>query len=575
MDKLFEIFFDWFQEFSKRYLPAIYRWIEAGFHFRDRATTATARLLRTSGDRGILLVAILTSAYALYLYGVDVYKPNTPKPSHDTILKARFSSPVPSANIVILDVDERSIANMADQYGRWPWRRDVLADGLQKLSEYGTKGILFNVLLSEPDKQNPAADRLMNVAADTVKTSAYPVIRLAQQNDGLSQLKVSSLPGTIVEPKAEDNTIAVIVPLFPGMHERLGIANQQPDSDGIVRRYPFYWAEPGFKLPSIVATTLFVSDLSPSKDLPDSFSLNWRNKKGTYQRISFSDLFLDQLSEQDKKSLKNALVVVGVSAPGIGQTKPTGVKATTDDSEIIATAIDDALHDTHLRITPAWVLLVLNLVSIWSLYLVFSVKTAKNPPLNKIFVVLQTALGGLTMLSASYTSYLVDLTDSMKFALGVFAAIKLAQSLDDRWSRGRKGYRRLRSGLAGQTILIISYFDNSIVDANESELQREIEKIVGVDRVVRIDDLFSGESFVKNFLSGCHGLVICVSSIPLKLQVIQTIKSFKIDPVSVRECPMTHTWDLEDKNFAKAISPALLANIGGLLGPADGKPVNL
>ena len=72
---------------------------------------------------------------------------------------------------------------MSDKFGRWPWRRDVLADGLQKMVDLGAKGVLFNILLAEPDKQNPDADGAMNFAAEVTKISAYPLIRLNAQND--------------------------------------------------------------------------------------------------------------------------------------------------------------------------------------------------------------------------------------------------------------------------------------------------------------------------------------------------------------------------------------------------------
>lgn len=539
--------------------------MEVAFHLRDRILTQTARLLRTTGDRSILVVACFASVYALLIFAQDVYKPNSPKSSHDAILKGRFSSPAASDRIIILDIDERSIATMADMHGRWPWRRDVLAESLQKVADFGASGVMFNILLAEPDKQSPDADGLMNYVAQSVQNSAYPIVRLAEENDKDSQLKVALLPGSTVDSTSQDKTIAVIIPMFSGMQDRLGVTNQRPDADGIVRKYPYAWVESGFKLPSIVQTTLFVSGEPFEKNAPDLFSLNWRNKEGSYKRISFSDLFLDKLSEAEKASLRKSIVVVGVSAPGVGQTKPTSVKPIADDNEILATALDDAMNGTYLRIPSAWVLLVLNLASIWLLYITFSHKTGKSPPLNRLFVVLQAGLGGVTLLSASYTNYLVDLTDPMKFGLGVFGAIKLAQSLDDRWSRGRKGYRKVSRSILGEAILIVSYFEKSLRGITGSGLQREIERLVGVDHVVRIDDLFSGESFLKTALSTCHGLIICVPSGTEKSAIQTIFETYGLSEISQRTVELGRPWDLEDKAVAEMLSPAVIATIGDLL----------
>ncbi len=567
MDKLLEVFLEVLRDFAKKYIPRLNKGIEFALNARDRVTTQVARLSRKTGQRAILAVAVVATCYALILFIEDLAKPNVPKPTHDAILKARLSSPAPASNILIVDVDERSIAVMAESHGRWPWKRDVLAEGLQRLVDYGAKGVMFNILLSEPDKQNPDADGLMNFIAEGTKSSAYPIIRLAPENDKLSELKVSDLPGATVDPNAGPVTLAAILPLFGGMHDRLGIANQRPDADGVVRKYPYFWTEPGFQIPSIVYKTIAVSEVSIPQNVPDTFSLNWRNKNGSYRRVSFSDLYLDTLSSEEKSSVKDAFVILGVSAPGIGQTKPIGIKPTVDDSEILATALDDAINNTYLRITPAWALLILNLLSIWLLYLVFSAGTIKKLPLNRVFVVLQAALGGVTLISASYTNFLIDLTDSMKFGIGVFGAIKLAQSFDDRWSRGRKGYRKLKNITLGSEVMILSYREQSLNTSSSSELQRDLERLIGIDHVVRLDDLFGGENFLKPSLSGCHVLIACVSSVDTKAVVIEYVNLSGPEEFSLRFIPLNLQWNIEDRVFADFLCPHVILTMSDLLNP--------
>ena len=53
--------------------------------------------------------------------------------------------------VVIIDIDEKSIGEI----GQFPWRRDVFADLIQKLNQYGVSVITFDVFFSEEDKQNP------------------------------------------------------------------------------------------------------------------------------------------------------------------------------------------------------------------------------------------------------------------------------------------------------------------------------------------------------------------------------------------------------------------------------------
>ena len=53
--------------------------------------------------------------------------------------------------VVIIDIDEKSIGEI----GQFPWRRDVFANLIQKLEQYGVSVITFDVFFSEEDKQNP------------------------------------------------------------------------------------------------------------------------------------------------------------------------------------------------------------------------------------------------------------------------------------------------------------------------------------------------------------------------------------------------------------------------------------
>ena len=54
-------------------------------------------------------------------------------------------------DVVIIDIDEKSIGEI----GQFPWRRDIFADLIQKLNQYGVSVITFDVFFSEEDKQNP------------------------------------------------------------------------------------------------------------------------------------------------------------------------------------------------------------------------------------------------------------------------------------------------------------------------------------------------------------------------------------------------------------------------------------
>jgi CHASE2 domain-containing sensor protein len=524
---------------------------------------------RRFGSRAILAVGVAATVYAGYLWVTHKIAPDAPKPSHDVILKTRWSSPPPSSQIVILDIDERSLAALAAQHGRWPWSRDVLADGLQKVNDLGARAVLFNVMLSDPDKNNADADAAMDVTAQMLPTTAYPLIRLNPKNDSLSQLKVSQLPGAQLKAGADQAgtgqapTLAAIVPMFAAMQERLGVANQKPDDDGVVRKYPLTWEEATFSLPSLVKRTAELGKMDLA-GVPAVMSLNWRNKQGRYTRISFSDLLNSSPDDPKMKVFAQSFVVLGLSAPGLGQTKGTAVTAVEDDNEILATALDDVLHKTYLRILPDWAVLLINLLAIWGL--VWMALSATKPAfLNKIFVLAQSGMGGLTLLMASYTNYLIDLSDSMSFGLAVFGAIKMVQSLDDSWSRAKPGMRRVVRDKHSGTLLLLGYRDSQLSAVMAGQLQKALEAIVGMPKVVRVDDLFGGESFIKASCSDYSCLMLLVE--PAQWLAVQALLAQPDYANWLRQDQhaLEVPWDPNDSHFGQVVSPKLLLNCAAVL----------
>jgi CHASE2 domain-containing sensor protein len=432
----------------------------------------------------------------------------------------------------------------------------VLADGLQKISDLQARAVMFNVMLSDPDKNNADADAAMDITAQLIRPIAFPLIRLAPQNDKESKLKVVQIPGVQTQSaQGEEATLAAIIPMFGSMHDRLGVANQKPDADGIVRKYPLRWQESGYTLPTLVGRTLEVSD-HPFEALPDTFSLNWRNKRGKYARLSFGDLLQGNLNDAEKEQLKDAYIVLSASAPGIGQTKATGVSALEDDGEILATALDDALNNTYLRTIPNWLVLIINLCIIWGLVWV-TTRNSVSVTANKLFVIVQSALGGVTLVSASYTNYLIDLSDSMSFGIALFGVIKLVQSLDDRWSRAKPGFRKIGRKHGAEQLLVLGWMDGKVTHLDAQRLQRDIEAVVSMSQVARVDDLFAGESFVKSLCSKYKCLLVHFR--PDQLAGIEAVlNSPAFAPVLRKSHDLQAEWDTENKQFVAEVAPLIL-----------------
>lgn len=101
--------------------------------------------------RIVLSLAILLLFLANIL-GLLPYDFTTRLENHAYDLRLKWTMPnTPDKRIVIVDIDEKSLK----QEGRWPWRRDKLADMVDKLFEhYAIDALGFDMVFAEPDESS-------------------------------------------------------------------------------------------------------------------------------------------------------------------------------------------------------------------------------------------------------------------------------------------------------------------------------------------------------------------------------------------------------------------------------------
>ena len=271
----------------------------------------------------------------------------------DMLLRMRVNVPEPAADIVIIDIDEKTLAAMAPEYGRWPWPRQVLAEFAERVAAQRPEAIVFDVLFSDPDIQNPDSDAWFNEVLAGLPNTLLPMLRLAPEHDAQSALRYADVPGAIaLAPDADPQaTVALVVPPFAGAQVagRLGTINVEPDVDGVVRSYPVRLVDDGWALPSLPAAVAG----DRAADAPDRMLLNWRGKPFTYQYASFSDVYLDLLREQRTRpadEFTGKIVIIGSTAAGLHDIKGTPLDRQFPGVEILATAIDNLRAGDWLRV---------------------------------------------------------------------------------------------------------------------------------------------------------------------------------------------------------------------------------
>ena len=463
------------------------------------------RLSRKLDDRFYLAAALVVAALFLIDVKATGFIPGVDEGTYDTLIRYRLSSPAPHPDIVIVDIDERALEMVGKDLGRWPWPRDTLAEGLVTIADQGARAVFANILISDPDKQNPAGDEALQYVAQSYPQIAFSYIRLPQKNDQLSDFSAQRISGAVKKKDAANapETVALVPPLAPYLQQHMGFSNLHPDKDGIIRNYAYWDENASHWLPSaalIVARQAGEALQPPPTDLG---KLNWRNKQAAYRRISFADVYL-QAKEGGRIApdlFKNKIVILGASAPGISTIKPTAASITTDDNEIIATAIDDVMSSTSLRDLPETIPIAVGLIGVFILAWAFRREVATEV-LDLGFALGQVSLLAITYLSISYSSVVIDMLVPFNAILAYFTVARTFQAVRQAtWQGLERFWDRSKVENSDYLLIILAPQNGRASIAAMKGVRQILRTQMGVESMLFLDSIIEDKSFLAQPIS--------------------------------------------------------------------------
>lgn len=314
--------------------------------------------------------------------------------------------------VVILDIDEKSLG----EFGRWPWSRDRMARLLDRLfGEYGVALAAFDVVWAEPDDSSGiatldalAAGRLRDVPAFR---AAYGELRASLDYDArfAAAMKgrpvvlgyyLGSEPGAVranaigAPALAPDATGGRAVPFttwrgYTGnlpayAHSAAGAGhiNSIVDADGTVRRVPMlaeldgaryealslaivrtYLAqrEAGRRPPPVVLgfpdggqgglEWLDVGPLRIPVDASGSALVPYAGARGSFDYVPLADVLAGRANPD---RLRDKLVIIGATAPGLMDLRATPVDSVYPGVEIHASLVAGLLGGS-LKARPGYI----------------------------------------------------------------------------------------------------------------------------------------------------------------------------------------------------------------------------
>ena len=241
---------------------------------------------------------------------------------------------------VIIAIDEKSLNSI----GQWPWRRAIHAQLIDKLSTHNTALIALDILFSERSRAHPEDDDLL---AKAIKNNGNVLLPLHLQ------------------PLTQDGTLVEILPIpaLVSAARALGHVHVDLDQDGLARGLYLntgvgdaFWPSLSMAMASEVNPMIqYIRKLENLNSAP-YMSVNTQYRlipfagpSGTFPTYSYVDVMLNQIPSD---AFRDKTVLIGATAPGLGDIIPTPVSQITNPMsgvELHANAYSALITNTAIR----------------------------------------------------------------------------------------------------------------------------------------------------------------------------------------------------------------------------------
>jgi len=300
---------------------------------------------------------------------------------------ARHHSQLPAQVKVIL-VDENTLQYMEPKVGRWPWPRRVYKDIIEFINLGAARAIHFDVLFSERESANNAADDnddhiLVQASADGGNV-IHAMQLLQDENNTPPRVPLPPLIANTsrhaATPARDDSDFNDYLAPFSellGASLGVGIVNAIVDNDGIYRSTRPFFQYHEKLLPALsIAGALALKDarileqINADNDASNAHLVNYYDQVPAYSLSGILESAA-QIQRGDSDPLlvnpeefKDSYVFIGASAIGLHDLKATPLSALTPGVFVHAAYLGNLLSNDLLQVAnPALLYLVLPLLA--------------------------------------------------------------------------------------------------------------------------------------------------------------------------------------------------------------------
>lgn len=282
------------------------------------------------------------------------------------LLSRRLNPEKGAPEIVVVQVDQSSLDSLAADGVTWPWPRQLYAPLFERLAE--ADAVFVDIIFSEPSSYGNEDDSILAAAIGKAGNIILPVFATANKrvldDAGRTFLEKLAVKTASVPDLSYPYVIAPIAPFAATAHGG-GNVMIRPDRDGVYRRLPLLFQAAGFTLPNFTLGHLLEKRvitidqgrlMRNGADIPlEQGGLLVRFPRGTtpYETVSAVDLISEAGGARYPAAyFRGKKVLLGLTAAGLYDLKPTAVSAVSTGVSVHAATLDSLLHGSYLRRVP-------------------------------------------------------------------------------------------------------------------------------------------------------------------------------------------------------------------------------
>ena len=349
----------------------------------------------------------------------------------DRVVQWRPFEPQPSGRVVVVEIDECSIEHFrARNEGGWPWSRQRHADLLDQLDRAEVRAVGYDVLFVDASPGDPIGDETLEaMARGGDGRFVFSSTRMHPDYDTGSPLRASQAPAAFaltLRPQL-DPQVALLLPYGEAMARFSAIANVTRNADGVLRDIPLRETVGDWALPSLPLRLATVTTTRLPGDFAAAVRPNWRQDT-RLPRISAADVLTGQPVCRDATTLppalKNRVALVGYTASGLNDAKPTPVDPVMPGVEVMAEATEALIATSGIRAPPAWlkyvIAMLLTMLTTFAFY-----RGEPATDIDSVFVAANVTMLTAAFVGLTFFGFFFDVFASIGFVSLIFGLCRL------------------------------------------------------------------------------------------------------------------------------------------------------